>query len=95
MPVVLPPGAARHPAAARRTERTHCALLLPAAHDAGAAVDAAVAELRALAAQLPPSREGRAPVVAGIAANVAKPAEVAALADFAKQQLGEVDLWIK
>lgn len=51
-------------------------------------------ELRGLAAQQA-GGGGGAPQVHGIGCNVARPAEVAALADFAKERLGSVDMWIK
>lgn len=61
---------------------------------AGAAVQAAVEDLRPLARQHDGSARGAASVH-GIGCNVARPAEVAALADFAKEQMGTVDMWIK
>lgn len=61
---------------------------------AGSAVQAAVEELRPLGRQHDSSSRGAA-AVHGIGCNVARPAEVAALADFAKEQLGTVDMWIK
>lgn len=74
-----------------------CAPATPARrplHHAGAAVSTAVEELQDLARQLP-SSSGSTPTVAGIACNMARPADVAALADYAKEQLGTVDFWIK
>ena len=52
-------------------------------------VKAAVAELSELAAAT-----GAGGRVVGLPCNVARPAEVAALADFAKSELGRLDLWI-
>lgn len=60
----------------------------------GSAVQSAVEELRALGREQAP-RGAPAPTVHGIGCNVARPAEVAALANFAKDQLGTVDMWIK
>lgn len=59
------------------------------------AVESAVEELRALAAtQQRGGSGGASPAVHGVGANVARPVDVAALADFARDQLGSVDLWI-
>lgn len=62
---------------------------------AGGAVSSAVDELRSFAAQQRRPGGGTPPAVHGIGANVARHADVAALADFARDQLGTVDLWIK
>jgi NAD(P)-dependent dehydrogenase (short-subunit alcohol dehydrogenase family) len=51
-------------------------------------VSAAVEELSAAAA-------AGGGAVHGLPCNVARPEQVAALADFAKEQLGTVDMWIK
>lgn len=59
----------------------------------GNAVQAAVEELRPLGRQHDGSTRGGAAVY-GMGCNVARPAEVAAFADFAKEQLGTVDMWI-
>lgn len=56
-------------------------------------MQAAVEELRPLGRQQDGSTRGGA--VHGMGCNVARPAEVAAFADFAKEQLGTVDMWIK
>lgn len=48
---------------------------------------ATVEELQGLA--------GGSSKVHGTTCNVARPEDVAALADFAKEQLGTIDLWIK
>jgi hypothetical protein len=51
-------------------------------------VSAAVRELEDLARQ-----ENNGSQVRGIPANMARPSDVSALADFAKNELGTVDLW--
>ena len=66
----------------------------PCPPPAGNAVQAAVEELRPLGRQHDGSARGGAAVY-GMGCNVARPAEVAAFADFAKEQLGTVDMWIK
>ncbi|KAL4421663.1 hypothetical protein ABPG77_001204 [Micractinium sp. CCAP 211/92] len=60
----------------------------------GDAVSSAVEELRSFAAQQRRAGGGAPPDVHGIGANVARHADVAGLADFARDQLGTVDLWI-
>jgi NAD(P)-dependent dehydrogenase (short-subunit alcohol dehydrogenase family) len=69
---------------------------------AGSAVQSAVEELAQLSGQQQQQRGGSssgAPagggLVRGIGCNMARPAEVAALADYAQEELGTVDLWIK
>lgn len=62
---------------------------------AGGAVSSAVDELRSFAGEQRRPGGGAPPAVHGIGANVARHADVAALADFARDQLGSVDLWIK
>ena len=69
-----------------------------AAAAAGETLQTAVSELQQLAAQQQqqqPGGGGPGPAVHGTTCNVGRPGEVAALADFAVQQLGSVDLWIK
>lgn len=60
----------------------------------GDAVSSAVDELRSFAGEQRRPGGGAPPAVHGIGANVARHADVAALADFARDQLGSVDLWI-
>ena len=54
-----------------------------------------MAELTELAAEVGRSSGTAAPLVRGTAANVARCQQVAAFADFAKAELGTVDMWIK
>ena len=51
--------------------------------------------MKAAVEELTPLGQQHGASVHGIGCNVARPAEVAALADYAKEQLGTVDMWIK
>ena len=64
-------------------------------------MQSAVEELTQLSGQQQQQRGGGSSgpagggLVRGIGCNMARPAEVAALADYAQEELGTVDLWIK